>query len=754
MSSRRLRHAPEERQRAFADARDVLAPRLVGEEEAGRRVDDVVERGLVEAAGGGLFLLEVLGVEPGGHLLLDVRDVRPAEPGAVAVGPDRDVDRRVDAVGTRVPGVEHRPAALPRRRFLRPALAGRAPVGGDEVDVHADALQELGRDVALPLGDRLVLRHDAGHRLVGVAALGEELLCRGDVALALEDVAALLVVERRARREISGQRLPQAVVVADEGPHVLLLVERHEDRAAGPHIAERRVQVVHAEGADVAERIGDVDRDVAVLPEHRHEVGDRVLPPIDLAVLQRRRGRSGIGHDDPLDAVDHHLLAAGERRRRRLARHVVGELLEHRLCARNPFALGELHRSRADILVDLLERIGLGEALRHDERHRRRVLGERQLHLGIGLREHPAEGAVVDGGELLLDCLEHEAQRIARRPARQARDHVLGAHRLAVVEFEAGTKLEGPGQPVVGGLLGFDHLALRLQLVVEAVERVPDERRGVADDVLGAPDRVEIGKVRLRHEAQRPRRGALRDGRRRKAAAARDDARRAHALQKSLRSISSSPVFSRRLVGGQSAQLFGALREGMWSDAPQPVAQGGLPARLMPSARRELATAAAAGEADSGRRRGGQMDPADLGATELTALFAKGLLSPLEALDAAEARIRRLNPVLNAIVTLDPEGARSAARASSARWAKRTPLSALDGVPVTIKDNLLVRGLRATWGSRLYADFLPDTDELPVARLRGAGAVILGKTNVPELTLQGYTDNPLFGPTRNPGTRR
>jgi aspartyl-tRNA(Asn)/glutamyl-tRNA(Gln) amidotransferase subunit A len=144
------------------------------------------------------------------------------------------------------------------------------------------------------------------------------------------------------------------------------------------------------------------------------------------------------------------------------------------------------------------------------------------------------------------------------------------------------------------------------------------------------------------------------------------------------------------------------------------------------------------------------MDPADLGATELTALFAKGSLSPLEALDTALARIRRLNPVLNAIVTLDPEGARVAALASTERWAKRTPLSPLDGVPVTIKDNLLVRGLRATWGSRLYADFVPDVDELPVARLRAAGAVILGKTNVPELTLQGYTDNPLFGPTRNP----
>jgi aspartyl-tRNA(Asn)/glutamyl-tRNA(Gln) amidotransferase subunit A len=71
-------------------------------------------------------------------------------------------------------------------------------------------------------------------------------------------------------------------------------------------------------------------------------------------------------------------------------------------------------------------------------------------------------------------------------------------------------------------------------------------------------------------------------------------------------------------------------------------------------------------------------------------------------------------------------------------------------VPITIKDSLLVAGLRATWGSRLYADFVPQTDETPVARLRAAGAVILGKTNVPEFTVQGYTDNPLFGPTRNP----
>lgn len=123
---------------------------------------------------------------------------------------------------------------------------------------------------------------------------------------------------------------------------------------------------------------------------------------------------------------------------------------------------------------------------------------------------------------------------------------------------------------------------------------------------------------------------------------------------------------------------------------------------------------------------------------------------PVEALEHCLARIEALNPALNAIVTLDCDGARAAAQASAARWRAGTPLSALDGVPVTIKDNLLAKGLRATWGSRLYENYVPDHDELPVARLRAAGLIIVGKTNVPEFTLQGYTDNLLFGCTRHP----
>lgn len=143
-------------------------------------------------------------------------------------------------------------------------------------------------------------------------------------------------------------------------------------------------------------------------------------------------------------------------------------------------------------------------------------------------------------------------------------------------------------------------------------------------------------------------------------------------------------------------------------------------------------------------------EPFALTAGALHAAYAAGTLTPSEALASVLARLDAVNPVLNAVVTLDRTGAAMAAEASTQRWRQNAPLSPLDGVPVTVKDNILVAGLRASWGSRLFADFVPQRDETPVARLRAAGAVIIGKTNVPEFTVQGITDNALFGPTRNP----
>jgi aspartyl-tRNA(Asn)/glutamyl-tRNA(Gln) amidotransferase subunit A len=122
---------------------------------------------------------------------------------------------------------------------------------------------------------------------------------------------------------------------------------------------------------------------------------------------------------------------------------------------------------------------------------------------------------------------------------------------------------------------------------------------------------------------------------------------------------------------------------------------------------------------------------------------------PTDLLECYLARIDRLNPRMNAYVALN-DSARAEAAASDARWAAGRPLSRLDGIPVAIKDNLWARGMPATWGSRLFERHVPSSDEAPVAALRRAGIVVLGKTNTPEFAFGGFTRNELFGETRNP----
>ena len=111
-------------------------------------------------------------------------------------------------------------------------------------------------------------------------------------------------------------------------------------------------------------------------------------------------------------------------------------------------------------------------------------------------------------------------------------------------------------------------------------------------------------------------------------------------------------------------------------------------------------------------------------------------------------RAQRVNPRLNALVTIDG-GCGAGRRGERARWHTGRPLGPLDGVPVTIKDNMHVRGCTQT-GAAERSPGGAERDELPVARLRKAGALIFGKTNAPEFTMQGYTDNPVYGATGNP----
>ena len=143
------------------------------------------------------------------------------------------------------------------------------------------------------------------------------------------------------------------------------------------------------------------------------------------------------------------------------------------------------------------------------------------------------------------------------------------------------------------------------------------------------------------------------------------------------------------------------------------------------------------------------MTLADRSASELAKLVRSREVSPVAVLDACLERLERFNPTLNAVVTLN-ERARDDARELERRLTKGETPGLLCGLPVGIKDVTPVKGLRTTFGSPLYKDFVPSEDALVVQRLRAAGAVILGKTNTPEFAAGGNTFNEVFGRTRNP----
>ena len=137
-------------------------------------------------------------------------------------------------------------------------------------------------------------------------------------------------------------------------------------------------------------------------------------------------------------------------------------------------------------------------------------------------------------------------------------------------------------------------------------------------------------------------------------------------------------------------------------------------------------------------------------ATELASMLRAGEISARELLEAHLDRITAVDPSINAIVTLDAEGARAAADAADAALAAGNPVGPLHGLPVAHKDTHATGGMRTTWGSPLHADTVPLRDELVVARYAAAGAVRVGKTNVPEFAAGSHTFNPLFGATHNP----
>lgn len=140
----------------------------------------------------------------------------------------------------------------------------------------------------------------------------------------------------------------------------------------------------------------------------------------------------------------------------------------------------------------------------------------------------------------------------------------------------------------------------------------------------------------------------------------------------------------------------------------------------------------------------------DFTARELSALLSAREVSAREVVQAHLARIERTNPAVNAIVTLVPEQALAEAHEADQRLARGADVGPLHGLPVAHKDTHDTAGIRTTYGTPLLADNVPDRDELVVERMRAAGAITIGKTNVPEFAAGSHTFNPVFGATRNP----
>src|SRR6202171_4264771 len=137
-------------------------------------------------------------------------------------------------------------------------------------------------------------------------------------------------------------------------------------------------------------------------------------------------------------------------------------------------------------------------------------------------------------------------------------------------------------------------------------------------------------------------------------------------------------------------------------------------------------------------------------ARELARLIRERAVSRVEVLEPHLAAIAEINPKLNAIVTLAAEQAQDAARLAELAVAKGEPLGLLHGLPVAIKDITPTAGIRTTFASPLYKDYVPAEDAEVVRRLKAAGAIVLAKTNTPEFACGANTNNVLFGPTRNP----
>ena len=143
-------------------------------------------------------------------------------------------------------------------------------------------------------------------------------------------------------------------------------------------------------------------------------------------------------------------------------------------------------------------------------------------------------------------------------------------------------------------------------------------------------------------------------------------------------------------------------------------------------------------------------DVAWLGAAEIAALIRDCKISALEVMQSTLARAEKAQAALNCFITICAEAALSDAKAADEAVSRGDTLGPLHGVPLHVKDLVNTKGVRTTFASHIYADNVPSADAVSVARLKAAGAILMGKTTTPEFGHMPFTEAPLFGRTCNP----
>ena len=354
-----------------------------------------------------------------------------------------------------------------------------------------------------------------------IAALLQELARLLKIGLDQQVAVALLVGRAAHQRRIAD---PVDLGIAHLGAQKVLLGDRIHRRLPGLQVVERRVKVVEAHDDLAALGVPAVELDVLVGLQQREQIGHRNLDQVDLALGEGIDCRTRVGDREPFEAVDLHHLAAGQHRGRLGARLVLCVLDVDDLLAGLPLVLLEDERAGAGVVVDLLERVGLGDLLGHHEGHGGGRLAQRVEDEAERLLEDDLEGLGID--RLHRADRRHHllAEGVAGAPALDRGDAVLGGDGRPVMPFEAVAQREGPGQLVGRGLVLVDHLRLDARIGILGEQGVIDHVAVVSGDEGGRPDRVQDLQIGMGDHLQglRRRRGRNRRRGRRQGQTGRD----------------------------------------------------------------------------------------------------------------------------------------------------------------------------------------------------------------------------------------